>query len=1039
LKRRREVASAAARQVQHCLASLALYLLAGVGFARLNAAEPSSSITPLFLPQVPCGIGSWDSQPLGNHRAVLEVSSPADAVSVRIPWRRHDASPEKKNVLVVEAGSGRQVTNVVLRAVNSAYGDIVFQAQTAGTYYAYYLPSVTRGKNYLVASYQAPESHADPAWLRKNGLDAQGQGPSSPAELPSAKVVELQASDEFNSFCPMELAAAPEEVAQLLASHPGKPFLLFPEDRALPIRMTERLPVSWVREGPKSEFQGTAAPGEFYVFQIGLYAATTDLKDVSVLFTRLRASHGNPPIPVSALRCFNLGGTNWSGHAFTKKLSVPKGRVQALWCGVQIPEDAVPGIFKGHVTIQPAGRPSQTIALSISVTGYPRPDHGDSQPSRQSRLRWLDSTLAQDDRIVRPFSPVRVTNNTLSILGREVALSPSGLPGRIISYFSPEGTSLQEAGTALLAAPMELVAEGTNGQRLAWRGGEPRLTRQAEGVAEWTAQSVAGPLRLDVRGKLEFDGFAHFEATVSSTKPLELNDLRLELPLVKSKARYFMGLGLQGSRFPASLDWKWDIKKHQDSAWLGDTDAGLQFKLLGENYERPLLTNFYEDKPLNLPPAWHNAGRGGVSLREAGDAVLISCYGGRRRLEPGQKLHFDFELLLTPFKPLDTRAQWRTRFFHSFKPVDEVVRAGANTINVHHANDANPYINYPFLHVDQMRNYVAEAHQKGLKVKIYYTIRELSNHAAELFALRSLGDEIFPAGKGGGDAWLQEHLEANYIPGWFVARWQDAAVINQGCSRWDNYYVEGLDWLVRNVGIDGLYIDDLAFDRVTMKRVRKVLDRGRPGALIDLHSANQFNPRDGFGSCANVYLEHFPYLDRLWFGEYFKPDSPPDFWLIEMSGIPFGLMGEMLQDGGNRWRGMLYGMTSRIPYDGNDPSPIWKVWDEFKIQESQMFGYWSPRCPVRTDNTNVLATAYVGKGKTLLSVASWAPEDSRVRLSMDWKALGLDPATAVLAAPEVAGFQTAARFKPTDTVPVPKGKGWLLYIAPEEPSAIDSK
>ena len=111
------------------------------------------------------------------------------------------------------------------------------------------------------------------------------------------------------------------------------------------------------------------------------------------------------------------------------------------------------------------------------------------------------------------------------------------------------------------------------------------------------------------------------------------------------------------------------------------------------------------------------------------------------------------------------------------------VRTGANTINIHHANDANPYINYPFLHVDQMRAYVDEAHQKGLKVKIYYTIRELSNHAAELFALRSLGDEIFPKGRGGGDAWLQEHLGSNYMPAWFVPQWKDAAIINRGTTR----------------------------------------------------------------------------------------------------------------------------------------------------------------------------------------------------------------------------------------------------------------
>jgi hypothetical protein len=277
-------------------------------------------------------------------------------------------------------------------------------------------------------------------------------------------------------------------------------------------------------------------------------------------------------------------------------------------------------------------------------------------------------------------------------------------------------------------------------------------------------------------------------------------------------------------------------------------------------------------------------------------------------------------------------------------------------------------------------------------------------------------------------------------------------------SRWHNYYLEGLDWLVRNVGIDGLYIDDVAFDRTTMKRVRKILDRGRPGALIDLHSANQFNPRDGFASSANLYLEHFPYLNRLWFGEYFDYNSAPEYWLVEMSGIPFGLMGEMLQDGGNPWRGMIYGMTNRLPWSGQDPSRLWKVWDEFGISEAEMFGYWSPNCPVRTNHPDILATAYMRKGgasggapgganaeakggesggakgetpggaSMMVALASWAKEKTDVLLDIDWQTLGLNEGEAQITAPAIADFQPEASFRPGDPIPVEPGKGWLLIV-----------
>jgi hypothetical protein len=233
--------------------------------------------------------------------------------------------------------------------------------------------------------------------------------------------------------------------------------------------------------------------------------------------------------------------------------------------------------------------------------------------------------------------------------------------------------------------------------------------------------------------------------------------------------------------------------------------------------------------------------------------------------------------------------------------------------------------------------------------------------------------------------------------------------------------------LVENVGIDGLYIDDVAFDRTVMKRLRKILDRGREGALIDLHSANQFNERDGFAVSANLYLEHFPYLNRLWFGEYFDYDSPPDFWMVELSGIPFGIMGEMLQDGGNPWRGMLYGMTARLPWAG-DPSPLWRFWDEYGIQDTEMIGYWVASAPVRTSYEDVLATTYLGDGRSIVSLASWAEDPVEVELDIDWNRIGIEPESAEMRAPAIENFQEERAFDPRGTIPVEPGRGWLLVI-----------
>jgi len=996
---------------------------------------------PCLAQDIPYKTGSWNGDELGNHRAVIRVEAAADAVWAHIPWRRRDANPEKKGIILMDGRTGARVKNVFPADINREYGDIVFQPVSGpGDYYVYDLPYKLAGsRNYPKAVYLAPEMTAEPEWLSRNGLRnaapaTAAAGAPSPASVtgkfPPARVVEFQSIDAFNSFDPMEIIATAEETKRLAAGFPDAPFLLFPEDRKFSIRMTDDLPLRWIRNGPRKEFSGEAGRGEYFTFQIGVYAVRADLADVAVVFGEMKNGAGGGTIPSSAFHCLNTGGVDWNGEALKKNVAVPRSKIQALWCGVQVPPDAAPGDYEGLVRVRPKNLPEGEIALRLKITSEAFPDAGDGDPFRMSRIRWLDSTLAQDDELVAPFTPLNIEGDTVSCLGRSVTLGSSGLPLQVRSFFAPDVTRIVQSGRDLLAAPFELIVEDGAGSRLAWKDETIRFVKKTPGAVGWEASRRGGPVTAEIRARMEMDGYLEFQVRLSVASAFEVKDIRLEIPLVEDAAKYMMGMGAKGGRRPAEFQWSWDQKKNQDALWIGDVNAGLQVGLRAENYARPLNTNFYLSKPLALPPSWSNEGRGGCTVKPAaGKRVVFAAASGARTLQPGRDLYFNFTLLLTPFKPIEPKRQWATRFLHAFKPLDEAAATGANTLNIHHANDINPYINYPFLRANEMKAYIDAAHRRGFKVKIYDTIRELSNRSPELFALRSLGGEIFTPGPGGGYSWLQEHVGGDYIPAWFVPQLKDAALINSGMSRWHNYYIEGLNWAAKNVGIDGLYIDDVAFDRTTMKRVRKVLDRNRPGALIDLHSANQYNPRDGFASSANLYLEHFPYLNRLWFGEYFDYfNTSPDFWLVEISGIPFGLMGEMLQDGGNPWRGMIYGMTNRLPWSGKNPADIWKVWDAFGLGESRMVGYWVDSNPVKTDNPDVLATAYVKKDEVLISLASWARGPLTCRLNIDWKALGLDPGRAKLRAPAIPDFQFETSFAPGDPIPFEVGKGWLLIL-----------
>ncbi len=997
--------------------------------------------TTLFAAaDIPYGVGSWDPEKFGNHRAVINVQENAEAVWAHIPWRRRDANPEAKRLIIIDAKTERPLRFIWAADVQREYGDLVFQPTTVpGDYYVYYLPyerAVSWG-SYPDYVYLNPEpllSSNDRflylAWLSRNGLTDDRLDKRPWGTLPQARVTEFQAVDEFNSFYPMEVIATAAETRELINRNADRLFLLFPEDRSFPIKMRDDLPLRWIQTGANSSFQGRARRGEYFAFQIGLYASRISLTGVDVVFSDMLCKNTGARIPSTALNCINTGGVDVKGQKFKTDLTVEKGKVQALWIGVRVPRGIKPGAYQGEVAVTAEGLNPQKISVTLHVQPEVQTDSGDGDPSRYSRLRWLDSTIAVDDEPVAPFTSMVVSDRTISCLGRKVVLSETGFPERLQSLFSPEVTHLVEKPTDILSEPVTMAIEGSRNIMLPWVSSGLIFTKKASGAVAWKSVSRASTLTIETRAQMEFDGHLDFEVTISAVEPTGVNDIRLDIPVARDVATYLMGLGIEGGIRPSQHIWKWDEHKLQDSVWIGAVNAGIQCKLKGENY-KTILGNVYSrfknpNKPfIALPPAWDNRGRGGCVLVESGDRTfLFRAFSGPRTIEAGENLHFNFSLLITPLKTLDPHKHFGTRYFHNYQAVEDVLKAGANTINIHHGNDINPYINYPFLRTEKLKDYIQQSHAGGLKLKIYYTVRELSNHVSELWALKSLGQEIYPLGSGGGYPWLQEHFGSDYVPAWFTRRTNCAAIATGGNSRWHNYYLEGLDWLVKNLKIDGIYLDDVDFDRDIMKRIRKVLERNRPGTLIDFHSCNHFSERFGWGSCANLHLEHFPYLDSLWFGEYFDYSLPPDYWLIEISGIPFGLMNEMLQSGGNPWRGMVYGSVTRRSL----PTQLWRVWDEIGIRDSQMFGYWSPSSPVRTGRDDVLATAYVTKESVLIAVASWAREAVPCRLQIDWNSLGLDPSRARMQAPAIKDYQEEGVYHPHDEILIEPGKGRLLIL-----------
>jgi len=87
-----------------------------------------------------------------------------------------------------------------------------------------------------------------------------------------------------------------------------------------------------------------AQPGQFLVFQINVKADDKDLPDIQVNFTNLKSATRNPQSVThnsqyatrKRLTCFNLGGIDFMGQPFNKRIDIPAGQSQELWMGIDL-------------------------------------------------------------------------------------------------------------------------------------------------------------------------------------------------------------------------------------------------------------------------------------------------------------------------------------------------------------------------------------------------------------------------------------------------------------------------------------------------------------------------------------------------------------------------------------------------------------------------------------------------------------------------------------------------------------------------------
>lgn len=720
--------------------------------------------------------------------------------------------------------------------------------------------------------------------------------------------------------------------------------------------------------------------------------------------------------------CINTDVRDCEGRFLHKTVSVGKNTLMPLffifdYTNTSVSEDKI-----SIKIITESG--TDELAVSVKCTNEKVDNHGFSDLKNLSRLAWLNSDAELNSDIPKPYIPIKNNGLSYDILGRTIEFGSNALPRQVISRFNEAVKIDNNFRYNLFCEPMTFIVGD--------KSLDYKIISQKNDGQKATLVSNAFDDEIDVKisSALFYEGLLKVSVALSAKKDICLDNVGLSAHLDRYACEYVNGFGEQGGKYHA-FKAKFKEGKRYDCIFTGNVNIGMQIQFKAEDYREPFVNIYYHNRELAIPSeTWDNHGRGEINVSKSGH-VSFNC--GKYSMKEGETHSFNVELHFTPFKEFDIKKHCGVKYFQKdpqrmnidiYGDIDEAASKGFTHIVNHHARPDMPFINYPFTETKELKKEADYIHSLGLGLKLYYTIREHGVDMEEMCAFKALGDEIIVRHKGDGSTWIMNGVseklaqffgDDDFIPAWRVVfnsynydmskykPGDDATVLFYPETRYENYYIEGLKYLCEEIGVNGIYLDDIQISRTGMERVRKILDKH--DGLVDLHSWNHHDERAGDASCINIYTKILPFIDSLWLGEGFDiSEKTPDFIMAEMSGLPYGLGGQMLCGGGNIYAGMLYCMNSRYPWINEDAIAEYKLWDEFGIENSEMFGYWHSKVPVGTNDNSVLCTVYLNADKALVCLYNFSDEEKKIKITLNRELLGFNPhKTAIV--PEIDGYQ----------------------------------
>ncbi len=600
---------------------------------------------------------------------------------------------------------------------------------------------------------------------------------------------------------------------------------------------------------------------------------------------------------------------------------------------------------------------------------------------------WWNTSLGNIEKVIAPWTPVVVAQDSTKVWGRTMTLGAAGLPKQVSS---------QELD--LLAAPAELTAELADGTTAKAEGVKTEQLSQAEHRAVARVTSTLKTLDLSSTVTTEFDGMYKVDLTITPTQATAVKSLKVIVPLKDEFAEllHATGEGIRYGFFYGALP-----KDKTGRIWDCLTVDG-----------QPMLTGSF------IPYLWIGNSRAGLCWFADSDEgwvpdektpaievrrdksghtdLVLNLISSNFTIDKPRSITFAFQA--TPVKPI--HEGWRMDPWwtgDSFKDFACVEPKGGHLI----------FTSIPFtLDAEKCRKMVDEHHKATSKYIM--GIEKYHQTAVPYFEHIAIGKDYVPEIAYFGDEWRTSVSRGLYYGKTF-----------------SDFVIHNLGMWAKTTGIDGFYVDNvnpLADDNIDAGRGYRLPD-GRIQPTYQMFDTRRYflRMRAAFleqGKANKIVLHMTNNMIIPWIGagdialdgelNVIYAEMNKDFmdcWSLErlrfdQSG-QWGVAVNFLQEHQGDWdhaklvkamraySGTVILTDTLATANGNALNPEVSIGrDRFGIEakDVRFIGYWEREPGFKTDAKDVKMSAWTrpnknGKSKILLAVTNFGEKiDAHIQL-----------------------------------------------------------